>query len=113
MKKTKLFEAGVDGGGFEVFRLEDGSVVETGSSGGMLDEDPIIGWKNSYPDFETFFQKFKQSHNDFWICFYPVLIHEEVKVFIRSEVASYADAGNLYVHCIKNWLRKLDNDNEF
>jgi hypothetical protein len=86
-----LFEFGVDGGGAAVYRTKDNRVIESGSSGGMMEEweDPIISWKKEYANFEEWWNHFKESHGSFWFCFYPLFIHEDVKPIIRQSVDNY------------------------
>jgi len=115
MEKVKLLEAGVDGGGFDVYRMANGKVEESGSSGGMMDdeeEDPIISWSKPFDSFELWWENFKKEQRDFWICFYPVFIHDDIKPFIRTEIEKYQKGENYHPSCSESWLEKLDRSHE-
>ena len=77
INKTLIFKFGADGGGASVFRSDEGKFIETGSSGGMLDEDedPIISWVKEFDSFEAWWKDFKQQHKQFWPFFYPIFIN--------------------------------------
>jgi hypothetical protein len=114
MKNIKLIELGVDGGGFEVYQMEDGRVVETGSAGGMMneEEDPIKSWENHYDSFEAFFEDFKEKQKDFWIHFYPLYISETIKPYIMTEVQSYKENPGASYHPKKNWIEAMERNND-
>ncbi len=50
-----LFEFGVEGGGGTVYQLPDKTIIEKGSSGGMLEEeeDPHIDWGKPFKSWEA------------------------------------------------------------
>ena len=50
-EKTFIASLVVDGGGFDLYALPDGKIVESGSSGGMMGddkEDPIRKWEHAH-----------------------------------------------------------------
>ena len=50
---VRLFEFGADGVGAIVYRTKDNRVIESGCSGGMLEEweDPVISCEKEYANF--------------------------------------------------------------
>jgi hypothetical protein len=110
MKKVKkLLEIGVDGGGCEIYLLEDGTVVETGSAGGMLDdeEDKIRNWDKQFPNFEAFWEDFKNSNGEHWVMFYPLHIDESVVPIIKKSVSDYKSDNSSWG--LEYWEKRLEN----
>jgi hypothetical protein len=118
MKMVKLFEVGADGGGCEVFRYENGIVIEKGSGGGMLDEDedPFVSWEKKYVSFEHWFKEFQTNMRPLWIFLYPVYISEEVRSFVMEEVKNVIFSEEDYVWGIErrdDWYRALGMKEDF
>ncbi len=116
MQKVKLITVGVDGGGMDVYRLLDGTVVESGSSGGMMDdeeEDPVVSWSKSFENFELWWESFKLQQGDFWICFFPMSVHDDIKPFLLKEINTYSQGENIHHECCSRWLEVLSFANDF
>ena len=118
MDYVKLIEVGAEGGGCEVFRYENGIVIEKGSGGGMLDEDedPFVSWEHKFQKFEDWFQDFKNKHKDFWIHLYPLFISDEISSFILDEVNNYKSSyeeDDFMERSKENWYRALGEKKEF
>jgi hypothetical protein len=108
MQAKLILEIGVDGGGAKIFRLSNGTFIETGSSGGFLiDEDDYNKWEKSYSSFEAFWEKFKSENGDFWVCFYPLYIDGEIKEFILNELKNYG-TENDNDRQKENWYNRID-----
>ena len=103
-KELLIFEFGVDGGEASVFRMPDNSVVERGSSGGILDEEeyPVTKWEKAFESWEEWWKQFVIQHGKNWIGFYPLFIHEDLKTFIASKVSNY-NKPNDHERQIDNW----------
>ena len=115
-KLKKLITLGVDGGGFDIFETEYKTIVEDGSSGGMLDEDedPVSSWKREYKTFEDFWNYFTATHKEgFWIFFHPVFIHEDIKPFIQNAVDNYDYPDQDAKSQIEYWKYKLNSRDEW
>ncbi len=72
-EKTFVASLGVDGGGFDLYVLPDGKIVESGSSGGMMDddeEDPIRTWDKTYDSLDAWWTDFTKKHDNFWYYFH-------------------------------------------
>jgi len=95
--ETLLFEYGVEGGGASVFRLPDQTIVERGSSGGMLDddEDPYRTWETPYGSWDAWWQHFTSYKQ--WFMFSPIFLHPSIREsYTHSrERASAADKNNV------------------
>jgi hypothetical protein len=118
MEMVRIFEVGAEGGGCEVFRYENGIVIEKGSSGGMLDEDedPFVSWEKKYGNFEHWFKEFKIKHKDFWIYLYPVYISEEIRSFVMEEVKNYLvpkEEIEWFFERRDDWFRALGMKDDF
>jgi len=108
MQAKLILEIGVDGGGAKIFRLSNGTFIETGSSGGFLiDEDDYNKWEKSYSSFEAFWEKFKSENGDFWVCFYPLYIDWEIKEFILNELKNYGSENDNDLQK-ENWYNRID-----
>ncbi len=103
-----LFEFGLEGGGSCVYKLPDNSVVEKGSSGGILDEEeePIKQWKNIYDNWDAWWLNFTSKNQDQWIYFYPIFIHPDIKKSIQVAVESISSNSDDMYHKEK-WNRRL------
>jgi hypothetical protein len=112
-EEIKLFEFGSDGGGTKVFILNDNSIIERGISGGILDEveDPIINWERKFESWEIWWQQFKKTHESFWVYFYPIFIHQNIKPFIKTELDNYEYSRKEASSQLETWDRKLSNHN--
>ena len=106
-----LFEYGSSTGGAIVYRLHNNKVVEKGSSGGITGEDgdPIREWESEYDNWETWWQGFTNKHKEYWIWFYPVIIHEELKDFIKQAVDNYQFKVDNFDFYKKHWLTCLNH----
>ena len=114
MEKTLLFEFGTEGGGAEVYRLPDNRVLEMGSSGGMLDdeeEDPVRSWEVMFVDFEHWWKHFLTQNGSFWIYFYPIFMHDEVKPIIKSSVEQYISQNGAEAGHHEKWEYCLNSGN--
>ena len=108
MQAKLILEIGVDGGGAKIFRLSNGTFIETGSSGGFLiDEDDYNKWEKSYSSFEAFWEKFKSENGDFWVCFYPLYIDGEIKEFILNELKNCGSENDNDLQK-ENWYNRID-----
>ena len=108
MQAKLILEIGVDGGGAQIYRLANGSFIETSSSGGFLfDEDDYNEWEETYSSFEAFWEKFKSENGDFWVCFFPLYIDGEIKEFILSELKNYK-SENDYDYHKENWYNQIE-----
>lgn len=105
-----LFEFGTEGGGATVSKLSTNKIIEKGSSGGILDEDedPIREWEEVYDNWEDWWSNFIAKHKAHWICFYPVYIHEDIKIFIQTAVENYQDSDEFLTRRKATWLRRLN-----
>lgn len=106
----KLFKFGTEGGGATVYRLSSNEVIEIGSSGGMLDEeeDPIRRWEEKSPSWESWWSNFMSKHGAYWLFFYPIFIHEDIKSSIKESVDHYdSPDGSSYYHK-ETWLHQLN-----
>ena len=115
MKKGKLlFEFGVDGGGAAVYLTENGKVVESGSSGGMMDEeeDPHKSWTKEFDSWTAWWADFKNEHKNFWPYFYPLYIDESIKAFIKIEIENFKSADEYSIPDFHSWLHRI-NSNAF
>jgi len=118
MNKAELFfEAGVDGGGEALYRRPDGTFFTVGSSGGMLDieEDPIISWKEEYPDFQNYWDNFVRKNENFWPCFFPLFIHSDAFPVIQKAIDGFFDGENEAIEVrsdfnyhFDKWIRAMD-----
>ena len=108
MQAKLILVIGVDGGGAKIFRLTNGTFIETGSSGGFLiDEDDNNKWEKTYSSFEAFWEKFKSENGDFWVCFYPLYIDGEIKEFILNELKNYGSENDNDLQK-ENWYNRID-----
>ena len=100
-----IFKYGADGGGSTVYLASDATVFESGSSGGMLDEeeDPIISWKKEFENWEAWWNDFESKYRD-WYYFYPIYIDDQIKDFIREKI----DALTVKTNSIESWKERLD-----
>ncbi len=106
----KLLSLGLDGGGFDIYLLPNNTVVETGSSGGILDknEDPIKSWEHQFDTWELWWQNFTKTHGNHWIWFSPLFIDVTVKEFVQQKVNEYdcTELGNDFYK--DNWNNFLN-----
>lgn len=114
-KGTLVFEYGADGGGAGVYRSDSGKIVESGSAGGMLDEeeDPIRSWTKEFGSFEDWWKDFKNIHRNFWPYFYPMFIHDDIKDFIRKEIAEFKSDDKHSNPSFESWMYALEGKNRF
>ena len=112
INKTLIFKFGADGGGASVLRSDEGKFIETGSSGGMLDEDedPIISWVKEFDSFEAWWKDFKQQHKQFWPFFYPIFIHSDIKAFIKKEIADFHSDDEYSQPDFESWKDRLESN---
>ncbi len=98
----KLFSAGLEGGGFTIFLLENNKVVEKGGSGGILDEneDPHKSWENEYENWDEWWNSFMNKHKSYWFCFYPTFVDTEIKPLIKKFIDDYFEQ-NIHVERYK------------
>lgn len=104
-----LFDFGFEGGGGKVYLLSDKTIVEKGSSGGILDEDedPHRNWEKPFETWEEWWQNFTNEHKDFWIHAYPIYIHDSIKSFILNAIDNY-NYSNIDADRKKEiWKRRL------
>lgn len=103
-----LFEFGTEGGGASVYKLPDNTVMENGSSGGIMDEDedPIMQWKKIYDNWDAWWLSFTSKNQDQWIYFYPIFIHPDVKKSIQIAVDNFSSNGD-YINHKEKWNRRL------
>ncbi len=109
----KLLSLGVDGGGFDVFEMANKTIVESGSSGGILDEDedPMKNWNKKFETLEDWWRYFTTNHSNHWICFSLSFIDVSVKEFVLQKVTDY-DSSHFEADYHKNeWLYRI-NDNK-
>ncbi len=108
-ERILLFEFGTEGGGAEVFLLPDNRVVETGSSGGILDEedDPHQSWEVTYDNWQTWWDEFKEKHGSFWVHFHPIQIHDLAKPSIRQSIEELRDTTENWTEITRHWQRRL------
>ena len=81
-EKTLIASLGVDGGGFDLYALPDGKIVESGSSGGMMgddEEDPIREWEQTYNSLDAWWTDFTEKHKDIWYYFYISAVNPAYK----------------------------------
>lgn len=85
-QKVLITSMGVEGGGFDVYLLPDGSVIEEGSSGGILDEeeDPHIHWEKLYASPDSWWSEYIQNHPNFWYHLHVLYIHPDYVDRIRD-----------------------------
>lgn len=104
-----VFEYGVEGGGGSVYQFADGSIVETGSSGGFLDEDedPIINWEKKYKNWDSWWMEFIRQFQNEWVRVYPKYINDSLKGFFIQEINKYPSGELNIAHSINRWLRIL------
>ena len=105
-----LLEYGTEGGGAEVFQLPDNTVVERGSSGGMLDEEesPVTTWEKKFDSFAAWWQDFLRVYDYKWIYFYPVFIHASIQVYVLKALQNTdPKKPELDYHKTK-WLEKIN-----
>jgi hypothetical protein len=109
MQQKLILEIGVDGGGAKIFRLANGTFIETGSAGGFLidEEDDYNEWEKTYSSFEAFWEQFKLENGDFWVCFYPLYIDGEIKDFILNELKNYSSEKD-YDMQKESWYHNMD-----
>jgi len=72
-EKTFVASLGVDGGGFDLYVLPDGKIVESGSSGGMMDDDevdPIRTWDKTFDNLDAWWTYFTDMYQNFWYYFH-------------------------------------------
>ncbi len=105
MEKTLLFDFGIEGGGASVYQFANGKVIETGSSGGILDEeeDPFKTWEKAFNNWEDWWQNFVEIHDDFWICFCPSFIHTDIRPFIQFAVNNYTSTNRDLTYHKQKW----------
>ena len=104
-----LFEYGTEGGGSKVYRLPDNSIIEKGSSGGILDEqdDPIKNWERKYSGFAEWWQNFTDKYTEEWILFSPLFIHDDIKSLIASAIKKFAYEQDGIAFHKQNWEMHL------
>jgi len=104
-----LFEFGAEGGSATVYKLQNNKVVERGSSGGILDEeeDPIKKWEKVYESWDNWWASFTIKHKTRWINFYPVFIHSDIKLMIKTEVDNFQITDTYQSDLIDIWQNKL------
>ena len=75
MKKL-LLEFGCDGGQAFVYQLNDNTINDTGSGGGILDEEehPHNKWQKSFNSWADWWQNFVYPHQRFRIYLSPLFI---------------------------------------
>lgn len=104
-----LLEYGAEGGGAKVFQLPGNTVVERGSSGGILDdeEDPVTKWEKEFDSFDAWWQDFLGGYGYKWVYFYPVFIHPSLHVHVLKAL-QHTDLKKpeLDYHKTK-WLQKI------
>ncbi|WP_462252779.1 hypothetical protein [Ferruginibacter sp.] len=107
-----LFEFGADGGGAIIYRLPNNKVIEAGSSGGIMDEaeDPVKKWKKEFENWEAWWKNFTDTHQDFWIFFSPLFIHDDIKAFIKEAVENYNYKNRDVTDRKERWNYKLNKN---
>jgi hypothetical protein len=100
-----LFEYGTEGGGATVCRLPNNKVIEEGSSGGISgdEDDPVKEWKKEFESWEAWWQNFTTLYPKYWIYFYPVFIHNDIKAFIKQAVENYNYKDRDISRQLENW----------
>jgi hypothetical protein len=110
--KKRLISLGIEGGGFELYLLDNGPFLECGSSEGMLNEDgdPINTWDKKFETLEDWWLNFTIGNGDDWIYFSLMFIDESIKEFVTSKVRNYHTLKpNLEYHKSR-WLDKILNE---
>ena len=110
MNSKLIFQYGVEGGGCSVYQtLDDGSIIENGSSGGILDEeeDPIINWNKKYNNWEMWWNVFIKNFQSNWIRVHPTYIDISLKDFFITEISNYKSDELDYKYYCEKWLRIL------
>jgi hypothetical protein len=108
----RLISLGVEGGGFDVYLMDDGTLLEIGSSRGMLDEDedPVKIWEKKFVSIEDWWLDFTIGNGDDWIYFSLMFIDESIKEFVTSKVRNYHTLKpNLGYHKSR-WLDRILNE---
>jgi hypothetical protein len=86
-EKTLIASLGVEGGGFDLYALPDGKIIESGSSGGMMgddEEDPIRQWEQTYESLDAWWTHFTEMNKNFWYYFHISDVNPDYKEKLSS-----------------------------
>ncbi len=85
----KILSLGVEGGGLDVYERANKIIIESGSSGGILDEDPVRKWGEKFDTLESWWLHFTTQHGIYWICFHLYFTDVSVKDFVLQKVKNF------------------------
>lgn len=106
--ETLLFEFGTEGGMATVSLLSNNTVIERGSSGGIEIDDPGRKWERVFATWDDWWAAFLNKHKEWWICFYPIFIHEEIKEKIRLAVDTFITTHDDHKYHKERWVTCLN-----